>query len=410
MNDSDIYDENENREIADTLRLLSQVALPADPSLELEQHADTTELRVQGTSHEDELQQVESLVDIDPLSEFQQHWKPFPNANDPLLSVEQDSTRQLHDDETSTDPLLQLAALPEPNPVPQIMSFPNIPPLPLLSPEQQLVLLSAQIAGLSPDAIALPALAVQVGPPFISSQGLGIPIASLPDFWSSFAGVSQVLQPGHQLAPRPVAALLPGQGSSQGPAMPLSRMLPQPLIASNPWQMANMSTDMTMDTAQAGVGLQASLAFASPAYAASVEAAVAKEEEDGPKILYHAKTRRPYRHESFPQKLYRMLEDVEEQGKDDIVSFIADGTAFEIHRPDAFEEEVISRFFRHKSLASFRRQLSMYGFKKARGGPTQGGYRHEKFVRGKPELCKEMKRVAEFDLILSQSEKPAAPT
>lgn len=122
-----------------------------------------------------------------------------------------------------------------------------------------------------------------------------------------------------------------------------------------------------------------------------------------PNISCQARVRRAYKHESFPQKLYRILEKIEEQGKDDIISFIADGTAFEIHQPDAFQEEIIPLYFRHQSLPSFRRQLGMYGFKKIKdGGPAHGGYAHELFVRGRPYLCRPMKRIAEFDLILTR--------
>jgi hypothetical protein len=44
--------------------------------------------------------------------------------------------------------------------------------------------------------------------------------------------------------------------------------------------------------------------------------------------------------ESFPAKLYRLLANVERQGKTHIVSFTPDGRAFKIHDPDAFVKEV----------------------------------------------------------------------
>jgi len=71
-----------------------------------------------------------------------------------------------------------------------------------------------------------------------------------------------------------------------------------------------------------------------------------------------ARPTRAINQEAFPEKLHRMLMEVEEADKDDIVSFNAEGNAFEIHRPDAFEEEIIGNYFRHNRLASFRRQLS----------------------------------------------------
>ena len=75
------------------------------------------------------------------------------------------------------------------------------------------------------------------------------------------------------------------------------------------------------------------------------------------------------RHEAFPEKLMRMLEEIERADKDDIISFCIDGNGFEIHRPDAFEEEIIPQYFRHNRISSFGRQLSQYGFKKTTKGP-----------------------------------------
>jgi HSF-type DNA-binding len=123
----------------------------------------------------------------------------------------------------------------------------------------------------------------------------------------------------------------------------------------------------------------------------------------GPGAFFQAKKRRKYRHESFPEKLYRMLEETSEAGSEDIVSFTSSGKAFEIYRIDAFLEEIIPKFFRHKSISSFRRQLSMYGFRRVKDGPDHGAYFHELFVRGQPDLCRQMKRVAELELVLPSS-------
>jgi len=106
--------------------------------------------------------------------------------------------------------------------------------------------------------------------------------------------------------------------------------------------------------------------------------------------------KRTYRHESFPEKVHRMLEETEENNRDDIVSYTADGRAFEIHQPEVFEPEILGHYFRHSRLTSFRRQLSMYGFARVRDGPDAGAYMHELFVRGRPELCKNMVRANEL--------------
>jgi HSF-type DNA-binding len=50
-------------------------------------------------------------------------------------------------------------------------------------------------------------------------------------------------------------------------------------------------------------------------------------------------------------------------------------------------------YFRQSKLASFQRQLYLYGFKRLTFGQDAGGYYHECFLRGKPALALEMKRV-----------------
>jgi len=50
------------------------------------------------------------------------------------------------------------------------------------------------------------------------------------------------------------------------------------------------------------------------------------------------------------------------------------------------------RFFRQTKLASFQRQLNLYGFRRISRGPDSGGYYHAMFVRGRPDLCPYMRR------------------
>ena len=97
--------------------------------------------------------------------------------------------------------------------------------------------------------------------------------------------------------------------------------------------------------------------------------------------------------ELFPEKLYRMLEELEAEGMDDIISFVNDGTVLKIHKREAFEQQVIPRYFRQKrGLASFKRQLWHYGFVQNRA--TSGlEFYHKLFQRGQPELCFLMKRI-----------------
>jgi hypothetical protein len=51
------------------------------------------------------------------------------------------------------------------------------------------------------------------------------------------------------------------------------------------------------------------------------------------------------------------------------------------------------RFFKQSKLASFQRQLNLWGFQKVVNGPDRGGYYHELFLRGRPDLAPLMLRV-----------------
>jgi hypothetical protein len=117
-------------------------------------------------------------------------------------------------------------------------------------------------------------------------------------------------------------------------------------------------------------------------------------------LAVNVKQRRRYRHESFPEKLYRMLEEADREGKSNIVSFTPDGAALVIHRPAEFADEIVPRYFRHKKLSSFKRQLSMYGFERIAMGPNEGAFYHSMFRRGFPQLCQHIKRVSELELVV----------
>lgn len=98
--------------------------------------------------------------------------------------------------------------------------------------------------------------------------------------------------------------------------------------------------------------------------------------------------------EPFPEKLHRLLLEVEAAGRSDVISFVAGGRAFAIHKPDKFFKEIVPLYFRQSRLSSFKRQLNLYGFELINTGPARGGYFHELFVKERPELCRRMRRVA----------------
>jgi hypothetical protein len=90
----------------------------------------------------------------------------------------------------------------------------------------------------------------------------------------------------------------------------------------------------------------------------------------------------------FPAKLFRMLEDAERDGNNHIVSWILGGTAFQVHDTSLFFTHIMPNYFDMSKYASFRRQISLYGFKKCTI-KTGTYFQHQYFVQKDPLLCQE---------------------
>jgi hypothetical protein len=60
----------------------------------------------------------------------------------------------------------------------------------------------------------------------------------------------------------------------------------------------------------------------------------------------------------FTWKLYQLLEDAEEKGYSDVVSWSPDGQSFQIYQVQTFSETVMKDNFRQKHFKSFTRQVS----------------------------------------------------
>lgn len=118
------------------------------------------------------------------------------------------------------------------------------------------------------------------------------------------------------------------------------------------------------------------------------------------RVYVEVKERRPYRHESFPEKLYRMIREAEESGMEHVLSWTSCGKSFEVHDIAAFEQEIIPHYFRHSRFASFRRQLNMYGFKRVTASHGKAEFANTDFHRDRPEDCAKLKRVSEIQLKL----------
>jgi len=95
----------------------------------------------------------------------------------------------------------------------------------------------------------------------------------------------------------------------------------------------------------------------------------------------------------FPSILHRLLSESDLMGFSHLVSWQSHGRSFLIHKPREFVREVVPRYFKHSKLASFQRQLSLYGFVRLTNeGPDKGAYYHELFLRGRPFLCSKIQR------------------
>ena len=95
---------------------------------------------------------------------------------------------------------------------------------------------------------------------------------------------------------------------------------------------------------------------------------------------------------NFPLKLHRILDKLEAEKYDRIISWLSHGRAFMIHHKDAFEEKMMPSKFNLKHYSDFELQLDMYNFQKITAGKDKGAYHNANFQRGRPHLCAHVKK------------------
>ncbi|XP_023565005.1 heat shock factor protein 4 isoform X1 [Octodon degus] len=101
---------------------------------------------------------------------------------------------------------------------------------------------------------------------------------------------------------------------------------------------------------------------------------------------------------AFLGKLWALVGD---PGTDHLIRWSPNGTSFLVSDQSRFAKEVLPQYFKHSNMASFVRQLNMYGFRKV-VSIEQGGllrperdhveFQHPSFVRGREQLLERVRR------------------
>jgi len=112
----------------------------------------------------------------------------------------------------------------------------------------------------------------------------------------------------------------------------------------------------------------------------------------------------------FPFKLYDLLEESDREGYGSIISWMPNSSAFTIYDKKAFSETLMAKYFKQTQFKSFQRQLNNWGFERISCGPEKGAYSHPSFVRGKPALCRYIRRRTCPKTLRKRAMKDAAAT
>ncbi|XP_045149732.1 heat shock factor protein 4 [Echinops telfairi] len=101
---------------------------------------------------------------------------------------------------------------------------------------------------------------------------------------------------------------------------------------------------------------------------------------------------------AFLGKLWALVGD---PGTDHLICWSPSGTSFLVSDQNRFAKEVLPQYFKHSNMASFVRQLNMYGFRKV-VSIEQGGllrperdhvqFQHPSFLRGHEQLLERVRR------------------
>jgi hypothetical protein len=97
--------------------------------------------------------------------------------------------------------------------------------------------------------------------------------------------------------------------------------------------------------------------------------------------------------ESFPMKLFNILERSEISGHSSIITWLRDGCSFKIYDHQLFEEHILKKYFLQSTFEAFEQQLYVYGFNKVDGSNADSVvYCHKFFIRGRLSLCLQIRK------------------
>ncbi|KAL7573413.1 hypothetical protein ACA910_006516 [Epithemia clementina (nom. ined.)] len=112
-----------------------------------------------------------------------------------------------------------------------------------------------------------------------------------------------------------------------------------------------------------------------------------------------SRNKRKYTHENFVHKLHRIVTQLEQEGNENVATFMTDGGIW-VRDKDTFVNNIMPMNFRGQGWSSFRRQLFSYRFSALPPSSGKiGAYTNEYFKRGQPELCEQILRDDRHDKI-----------
>jgi len=106
----------------------------------------------------------------------------------------------------------------------------------------------------------------------------------------------------------------------------------------------------------------------------------------------------------FLKKTYHMIDSCDPT----IATWSNDGRTFLVKDPEVFASDIIPQFFKHNNFSSFVRQLNFYGFRKIKNDSVRihedddeqnkfWRFKHEFFLRGRPDLLKEIRKSSQIN-------------